>query len=220
MPNNFASPTEWYDCAEHGLGSGAELLIVEGDSAAKSVCRLRNIQLQAVLPMQGKPLNAYKASAAAVKKSPLYQTLLGALGCDDLAPPAKLRFDRIVLLFDPDADGIHIGALMLLFFYRWLQPLMADGHLHMIRAPLFEIATADRSKVQLGYNEEEYRKLCAEHGDATDLKKQRYRGLGSINDDVLYRSCVNVQTRTIHRLTIADAEAARRAFGGKAVFNN
>ena len=106
---------------EHTPGCGSELFIVEGDSAAKSVRRLCNMQLQAVVPMQGKPLNAYKAKSQAVASNKLYQTLLQALGCESLAAPKLLRYDRIIFLFDPDADGIHIGALMLLFFYRWLR---------------------------------------------------------------------------------------------------
>ncbi len=112
------------------------------------------------------------------------------MGSEELSAPKQLRFDRIVFLFDPDADGIHIGALMLLFFYRWLRPVLDEGHLYVIRAPLFEIATPDRSTIQLGYTEEEYRETLRRSCDATGLKKQRYRRLGSINEDVLYRSCV------------------------------
>jgi DNA gyrase subunit B len=208
-------PLELHDCQEHTPGSGAELYIVEGDSAAKSVCRLRSRQLQAVIAMQGKPLNAYKAKADAVTKYKLYHTLLQSLGCTSLAAPEKLRYDRIIFLFDPDADGIHIGALMLLFFYRWLRPVIENGKLFVVRAPLYEIANVDRSQIHLGYTEEQYRQLCAQLGPSTDLKKQRYRGLGSMNEDVLYRTCISTETRILHRLTVADAEASRLIFGGK-----
>ncbi len=208
-------PPELHDCKEHTPGCGSELFIVEGDSAAKSVCRLRNVQLQAVVPMQGKPLNAYKANASAVAKNKLYQTLLQALGCSELSAPQQLRYDRVIFLFDPDADGIHIGALMLLFFYRWLRPVLESGKLYIVRAPLYEIANVDRTEIQLGYTEEQYRKLCEQCGDSTDLKKQRYRGLGSMNDDVLYRTSISTESRILHRLTVADAEASRVIFGGK-----
>ncbi len=213
LKQNF--PLALHDCNEHTPGCGSELFIVEGDSAAKSVCRLRNMQLQAVMPMQGKPLNAYKAKADAVAKNKLYQTLLLSLGCNSLAAPEKLRYDRIIFLFDPDADGIHIGALMLLFFYRWLRPILEGGKLFVVRAPLYEIANMDRTQIQLGYTEEQYRKMCDQHGSSTDLKKQRYRGLGSMNDDVLFRTCISTETRILHRLTVADAEASRLIFGGK-----
>lgn len=208
-------PLELYDCKEHTQGCGSELYIVEGDSAAKSVCRLRNVQLQAVVPMQGKPLNAYKAKADAVSKNRLYQTLLQSLGCTSLAAPESLRYDRIIFLFDPDADGIHIGALMLLFFYRWLRPVLENGKLYVVRAPLYEIANVERTQIQLGYSEEQYRKMCEQLGTTTELKKQRYRGLGSMNDDVLYRTCISPETRVLHKLTVADAEASRLIFGGK-----
>ncbi len=214
MQTNQYLPPELHDCREHKTGCGSELFLVEGESAAKSVCRLRNVQFQAVLPMQGKPLNAYKAKAAAVTKNKLYQALLQAMGCKELAVPEKLRYERIIFLFDPDADGIHIGALMLLFYYRWLRPLLESGKLYIVRAPLYEIANAERTEFQFGYNEEQYRRLCAQLGDSSQLKKQRYRGLGSMNDDVLYRTCISPESRILHQLTVADAEASRLIFGG------
>jgi len=218
METKHYLPPELHDCREHEPGCGSELFLVEGDSAAKSVCRLRNIQSQAVLPMQGKPLNAYKAKAAAVTKNKLYQALLQAMGCKELAPPEKLRYDRIIFLFDPDADGIHIGALMLLFYFRWLRPLLETGKLYIARAPLYEIANADRTEIQFGYNEDQYRRLCQQLCDSTHLKKQRYRGLASMNDDVLYRTCISTESRILHQLTVADAEASRQIFGGNVEF--
>jgi DNA gyrase subunit B/topoisomerase-4 subunit B len=208
-------PPELHDCKEHAPGCGSELFIVEGDSASKSVCRLRNMQLQAVVPMQGKPLNAYKAKSGAVASNKLYQTLLQALGCETLAAPRLLRYDRIIFLFDPDADGIHIGALMLLFFYRWLRPVLEEGKLYVVRAPLYEIANADRTQLHFSYNEEQYRQMCEQLGSVLNWKKQRYRGLGSMNDDVLYRTCISTESRILHKLTVADAEATRLIFGGK-----
>ncbi len=215
MDHQHYLPPALHDCAEHTPGCGSELFIVEGDSAAKSVCRLRNLQLQAVVPMQGKPLNAYKAKSVAVASNKLYQTLLQAMGCETLAAPKLLRYDRIIFLFDPDADGIHIGALMLLFFYRWLRPVLEEGKLYIVRAPLYEIANAERTQLHFGYNEEQYREMCVQFGSELNLKKQRYRGLGSMNDDVLYRTCMSTETRILHKLTVADAEATRLIFGGK-----
>ena len=110
--------------------------------------------------------------------------------------------------------GFTSVHLMLLFFYRWLRPILENRKLHLVRAPLFEIANADRSVVQLGYSEAEYRRLCEQIGDSSSFKKQRYRGLGSMNDDVLYRTCISTESRVLHRLTVADAEASRVAFGG------
>ncbi len=207
-------PPQLLDCSEHAPGSGAELFIVEGESAAQSVSRMRNLQLQAVLPMQGKPLNAYKAQRATVKKNPLYAALLQAIGCTDLQTPDLLRYDRVILLFDPDADGIHSGALMLLFFYRWLRPLLDEGKLCLLRPPLFEIANRDRTQIHFAYTDEQYRELHGKFPD-TEFKKQRYRGLGSIDADVLYQTCVNPATRKLYRLSARDAEASLAIFGGK-----
>lgn len=207
-------PPTLMDCTEHSPGCGAELFIVEGDSAAKSVSRLRDARIQAVLPMQGKPLNAYRAREATVAKNALYRSLLTAIGSSDLAPPTKLRYDRIILLFDPDADGIHCGVLVLLFFYRWLRPVLDDGKVYILRPPLFEIATSDRQRVQFAYNEDQYRTLCAEFNDAK-YKKQRYRGLGSMNEEVLFETCLNSATRNLQQLSARDAELSLAIFGSK-----
>ncbi len=104
-------PVKLHDCQIHGIGSEAELFIVEGDSASKNVVRVRNRQFQAVLPMQGKPLNACKASKRVVGQNELYQQLVAALGAgwDETFDLSQLRYDRVILLFDPDADGIHCG---------------------------------------------------------------------------------------------------------------
>lgn len=144
------------DCQQHGAGSGAELVLVEGDSAQSSVMAVRVERTQAVLPLQGKPLNAWTANAAKVEQHILFQQLAAALG---LAKPtamtevesAALRFERIVLMFDPDADGIHIGALMLLYFKRWLPALLTSGRVWMVRAPMFELVAADGT-VHHAYN--------------------------------------------------------------------
>jgi DNA gyrase subunit B len=214
MHVNFSAPLELHDCKEHGPGSGAELFVVEGDSAAKSVSRLRNLQSQAVIPMQGKPLNAFKAKREAVLRNSLLSELLRAIGCQDFVVPDKPRYEKIILLFDPDADGIHCGALMTLFFYRWLRPIMDSGRLYLVRAPLFEIANQQRDKIELAYTEEQYRQMCEQLVVPDSFKKQRYRGLGSMNDDVLYRACINPETRKLYRLTAQDAEASAAIFGG------
>jgi DNA gyrase/topoisomerase IV subunit B len=136
-------PVKLHDCQQHGLGSGAELFVVEGDSASKTVCRARDPATQAVLPMQGKPLNALKAGKGVVERNELFQILIHAIGAgwDDQLDLTKLRYDRLILLFDPDADGIHCGALMSMFFHRWMRPLLDSGRLSIIRPPLYEISS-------------------------------------------------------------------------------
>ena len=102
-------PLKLDDCQAHGPGSGAELFVVEGDSAADAVSRVRDPAFQAVLPMQGKPLNARKASEKKVAGHPLFQALADAIGAGIGArfDAAACRYERILLLMDPDADGIQ-----------------------------------------------------------------------------------------------------------------
>ena len=232
-------PVKLEDSNTHGLSSNpaTELFIVEGDSAAGAVAGVRAVQFQAVLPMQGKPLNALKAKAAKVHGNPLFMQLSIALGVplvDALQVDpnqadsdwlqtqwsgqlAALRFSRVNLLFDPDADGIHCGALMLMFFWRWMRPLLASGRIHMIRAPLFEMI-AHKSDGE----------LLVAHPDSVALSKDitanwtatgaaqieihHYRGLGSINADVLARTCVDPVTRQSTVVGLATAQSAIAVF--------
>ena len=131
-------PLKLDDCTHHGIGSGAELYVVEGDSAAGAVSRMRNAHFQAVLPMQGKPLNTVRATAQKVVANPWFAALTTALGTGlgDAFEIKALRYDRVILLMDPDADGIHCGALVTMFFYRWMRPLLDNGRVGMARAPL------------------------------------------------------------------------------------
>lgn len=130
------TPLKLDDCTYHGLGSGVELYVVEGDSAAGAVSRMRNAQFQAVLPMQGKPLNTVRATAQKVVANPWFAALTQALGTGlgDAFALQALRYDRVILLMDPDADGIHCGALVTMFFYRWMRPLLDDGRVGIARA--------------------------------------------------------------------------------------
>ena len=208
-------PVKLHDCHEHGAGS--ELFIVEGDSASKSVCRARRVHCQAVLPMQGKPMNAYKASKAAVGRNELYQALINSIGAgwgDDFKVD-DARYERVILLFDPDADGIHCGALMSMFFYRWMRPLMEAGRVGVIRPPLYEISSPTSDDKLHAYTDSQYRKLREElDSKEIEFTGQRYRGLASMNDMALFTTCIDPETRNLNRLELDDAEAAIRVFVG------
>jgi DNA gyrase subunit B/topoisomerase-4 subunit B len=191
--------------------------VVEGDSASKTVCRARNSQTQAVLPMQGKPMNAIRASRSSVGRNELFRALIDALGAgwDDQLDLSRLRYDRVILLFDPDADGIHCGALMLMFFHRWMRPLLESGRLSIVRAPLYEIASLDRSERIHAYSDDHYQRLRAElERKQIKFQGQRYRGLASISDAALVSTCLDPASRNISTLTREDAEAAIRIFVG------
>jgi DNA gyrase subunit B len=210
-----------FDSATHG--EGAELFIVEGDSAARSVAALRNDRMQAVLPLQGKPLNAWKASAARVAASPLYRQLSAALGTRDATSEAPrdadgLRFGRVLLLFDPDADGVHICALMLLYFQRWMPDLLASGRVLVVRAPMFAITHPRLPAPVHAWSQAHAQAITAQWRadglEGADL--HRYLGLGSIPPPVLDTTCVDPRTRSSRVAGADDVAAVHAAFGGGA----
>lgn len=212
--------------------ASSELFIVEGDSACKAVCALRDRRFQAVLAMQGKPINAAKASRRSIQANPLFATLRAALDnpavssdqnspATDSAKPS--RYERVLLLFDPDADGIHCGALLLIYFYLHLRSWLDSGQLWVVRPPLFELSYRTSAlpdapvEAKFAYTEMEFQQL---HRELTlagmiQLKTHRTRGLGGLRSELLRANCLDPATRLAYPLTEADARACLSAFGGK-----
>ena len=214
--NRPRGPVKLEDCQLTGPGSGAELFVAEGDSAALAVSRVRDPRFQAVLPMQGKPLNALRAGAGKVAANRFFAALISALGTGwgGAFDARRLRYDRVLLLTDPDADGIHCGALLLMFFYRWMPSLIELGHLEMVRPPIGEIVPADAGLPLYVYSEPQLQALMAEmrrNADGTG-RVLRYRGLASMNPGALAGQCVDPRTRHSRRLSAADAHAAMEVF--------
>lgn len=213
-----STPIKLHDCQVHGVGTGAELFVVEGDSASLSVARARDMRFQAVLPMQGKPLNAIKASPRAVANNEWFAAFADAVGSGmgDYFHLQSVRFDNVVLLFDPDADGIHCGALMMMFLHRFMRPLLDSGRVSIVRAPMFEITADAYNDSLLAYGEEHYRKL-REHLESQQiegLKVNRFRGLASSNQSLLTRTCLDPRTRSATPVDASDAESAISIFCG------
>lgn len=208
-------PAKLKDCKSFRVES-TELFIVEGDSASASVAAARNQTLQAVLPIQGKPLNPLRANRNQVAEYPCYQDMVSAIGSgwDSEFDLTKMRYERVVLLFDPDADGIHCSMLVLMFFYRWMRPLLEAGRIHLVRAPLFQITYDGMDKLICLVGEDagikEIHRLKEE--GKTSVMKKRFRGLGSMKRSILCRYCVNPATRNSEPMHVADAEAAMRVF--------
>jgi DNA gyrase subunit B len=159
--------------------------VVEGDSAAGAVSQVRDEQYQAVLPMQGKPLNAVEASLSKVIAYPLFAALTEALGTGAGSgfELDRARYERVVLLMDADADGIHCGALLLLFFYRMMRPLLDSGHIVMAQAPLATIVLPESGEAMHAHSEQEYRNLGERlrSRGINDFTAVRYRGLAGID---------------------------------------
>ena len=211
------TPVKLTDSRRHGAGT--ELFIVEGDSAASTVAALRDGQFQAVLPMQGKPLNAIKASAEKVAAYPLFKALNESLDIDHSRPTVDLfvwddlRFERLVLLFDPDADGIHSGALMLMFVYQYLRPLLDQGRVLMIHAPWVQISLTGQQPLY-AYSEAQALTLTQQlRAQGKTPQVVRYRGLSGIHRAILMQTCIDPATRNARVMTEQDALAAIEIFG-------
>ena len=128
--------TKLFDCLHHAPEVDAELFIVEGDSAAEAVCAVRDVGFQAVLPIQGKPVNALRASRRRILASPWLTALTAALGnsAGTALPLGDLLYRRVLLLLDPDADGIHTGALLQIFLHQYMRPLFERGQIEIVQA--------------------------------------------------------------------------------------
>lgn len=204
------------DCRLHGRGAGSELIVVEGDSAADSVDALRHDEWQAVLPMQGKPMNTLKASRARVAKSPPLGRLVQSIGAgwDTHCDADASRYDRIVILCDPDIDGVHTRSLLLLFFYRWMRPLLDEGMVYTARPPLWQITSQQLDEPLYAWSDAQFKEIDEDlaargiHGRTPS----RFRGLGNMIPEVLFDSSLNPKTRILARLTTDHAEAAIRSF--------
>jgi DNA gyrase subunit B len=216
------SRAELADCAVHTPGSGAELILVEGESAQKAVVAVRSAKTQAVLPLQGKPLNAWTATAAKVQDQVLLQQLAAALGLKSPtelpdAGVAALRFERLVLLFDPDADGIHIGALMQLYVARWLPALVESGRLWLVRAPMFEVVDTEgvvHHALSPAHRDRVLASLAPPGtGGAPALQVRFLRGLAGFSPTVLSRLCVEPATRLARAVTFDDIRDVVAVFG-------
>jgi DNA gyrase subunit B len=165
--------------------------------------------------MQGKPLNASKADQKKVSGYALFAALIDAMGTGmgDAFDTKKLRYERVLLLMDPDADGVHCGVLMLMFFYRWMRPLLDAGGVSMVRAPVGEAKDDENGNRVFAYTDAEFQVFAQEHRTrgATVL---RYRGLAGINVETLAALCVAPATRRASVISEADAKAAIDVFAG------
>lgn len=204
------------DCTATSQPRETELFIVEGDSASIAVGIARDHHFQAVLPMQGKPLNAWKAKEDVVARNEFFAAVIDAIGAGwgESFDLARVRYTRIVLLFDPDADGIHCGALMLMFFFRWMKQLLDDGRLYLVRPPMFELEAKQLPVAVCVMTEQqamaESARLVRE--GYTDVRKKRFRGLAGLGEAYLKRFCIQPETRHLFRLQESDAIAAIQTF--------
>jgi len=211
FPSFHAGPGPLADCQFHG--AGAELFVVEGESAAAAVCGGRDPARQAVLPMQGKPLNALKATEKKVAANPLFAALAAALGSGwgEALDLQKLRYSKVLLLMDPDADGIHCGLLLLGFFHRWMRPLLDGGHLWLIRPPWGEVVMPGEPP-RWPISEREFQLAAVANGQRP-AQIRRFRGLAGIDADVLKATCLEPATRRAEPVTTPEVAGMIELFG-------
>jgi DNA gyrase subunit B len=206
-------PDKLADCRRHG--PEAELLIVEGDSAAGPAKAGRDAEHMAVLPLRGKVVNASKSTMKQVVENAEAQAVFAAIGAGsgrdfDLS---AARYGRIIILCDADVDGSHIRCLLLTLFYHYMRPLLEAGMVYAAQPPLYTVKVGDGTLH--AYSEQDKERLTAEltkgNRKAENLQWVRFKGLGEMDVEELAESCLDAETRILRRITMDDASEAAAA---------